>query len=167
MGFYPFIPEGLIPVPLGPPSLGDTAITEWVNIGGSQMAWIDCYATVAAATITQCVPAKAYDAAGASTAVLGFNVPIWYGYAAAGAALTLTRQTDAANFSMTAAAGVHRCIFMINPVALGREGSIPSLGSYSFITCTMAGEAADYISATVWVLPRYQSDEIVTTRWIA
>jgi hypothetical protein len=167
MGFYPYIPEGLIPVPLAPPALGNTGITEWINVSEAQMVWLDCFMTVAGATITQCVPAKAYAAAGTGTAVLGFNTPIWAGYAAAGAALTLTRQTDAANYSAAAAAGVHRVIFMIDPAALGKEASTPSLGPYNYLSIGMAGEAADYQSCTCWVLPRYQSDEIVTTRWIA
>ena len=159
-----FIPEGLIPVPLAPPALGNTGITEWINVSEAQMVWLDCFMTVAGATITQCVPAKAYDAAGTGTAVLGFNTPIWAGYAAAGAALTLTRQTDAANYSAAAAAGVHRVIFMIEPAALGKHAT---LGQYNWLSIGMAGEAADYQSCTCWVLPRYQSDEIVTTRWIA
>jgi hypothetical protein len=166
MTFQPYIPEGLIPIPVGGPSLGNTAITEWINVSEAQMVWIYCYATVAGATVTQCTPAKAYTAAGVGTAVLGFNVPIWYGHAAAGVAVTLGREADAAFFDMHATAGVHQCVFELNPANLGWEATVPSLGEYKYVSITMAGEAADYISCTFFVLPRYKSPTISTARWI-
>ena len=166
MAYFPFMPEGLIPITVGPPGLGNTAITEYINISEAQAVWIDCFTTIAGATDTICTPRKAYAAAGTGTAVLGHNVPIWAGYAAAGAALTLTRQTDAANYTTAAAAGVHRVIFQIFPQSLGWEATVPSLGEYKYLSCTMVGEAADYQSVTIWVLPRYISDSVATTRYI-
>jgi hypothetical protein len=163
---YPFIPEGLIPLTVGEPRLGNNAIVEWVNISEAEMVWIDCFATVAAAAAVVCTPRKAYAAAGTGTAVLGFNVPIWAGLHAQGAALTLTRQTDAANYTTAATAGIHRVIFQIETSALGWEATVPSLGEYKYMSCTVAGLVADYVSCTFWVKPRYQSDTVASTRWI-
>ena len=162
----PFIPEKIFPIVVGSPRLGNTATTEYINVSEAQGLWIVVQATHAGATDTVCTPLKAYAAAGTGSAVLGFNVPIWAGYAAAGAALTLTRQTDAANYTTTAAAGCHIVIFMIDTAALGRETTVPSLGPYNYMSCTAVGEAADYLSVTFWVMPRYASDEIASTRWI-
>jgi len=98
---------------------------------------------------------------------LGFNVPIWYGtIATAGLALTMARQTDAANFSTSGAAGIHRLIFEIDTSALGKEATVPSLGAYNYISITHDGLVADYTCCTVWVLPRYASDEVASTTWI-
>ncbi len=162
-----FMPEGLIPLVIQPPETGTTNTADWINVGRAQKVWIDHFANVAAAAAYTITPAKAYDAAGASTAVLGFNAKIWYGHALAGAALVLARQTDAANFTTDATAGIHRVIFEIEVAALGREGSIPSLGQYSYLTCAENSLVADYICTTLWVLPRYQSDEVDSTTWIA
>jgi len=159
----PFMPEGLIPLTVGEPRLGNSAITEYVNVSEAEMVWIDCYITAAAATSTVCTPLKAYAAAGTGSAVLGFNCPIWAGTHVAGAALTLARQTDAANFSTAATAGVHRVIFQIDPAALGKHAT---LGDYKYMSCTVTGLVADYVACTFWVKPRYQSDTIATTRWI-
>ena len=163
---YPFIPEGLIPIPVGGPSLGNTAVTEWINVSEAEMVWIFCNSTNAAATDNVITPLKAYAAAGTGSAVLGFNVPIYAGNAVAGAALTLTRQTDAANYTTAAAAGVHIVIFQIDPSALGWEATVPSLGEYKYLSCTCVGAVGDYQTVTAWVKPRYQSDTIATTRWI-
>jgi len=161
------MPEGLIPIVMMPPQLGTTDTYDWINVGGAQKVWIDYYATIAAATVIVITPRKAYAAAGTGTAVLGFNVPIWAGtIAAAGSALTLARQTDAANFSTSGAAGIHRVIFEINPAALGKEATVPSLGDYNFISITHDGLVADYTCCTVWVLPRYASDSVASTSYI-
>jgi hypothetical protein len=87
--------------------------------------------------------------------------------ATAGTALTLTRQTDAANQATSGAAGIHRIIFEIDPSALGKEATVPSLGDYNYISILHDGLVADYTCCTVWVLPRYASDEVASTRWIA
>jgi len=163
---YPFMPQGLIPITVGEPRLGTTAITEWINVSEAEMVWLDFYATVAAAAAIVFTPRKAYAAAGTGTAVLGFNVPIWAGNAVAGAALTLTRQTDAANFTTAATAGVHRAIFQIDPTALGWEATVPSLGEYKYITGLITALVADYVCCTAWVKPRYVSDDVASTRWI-
>ena len=160
---YPFIPEGLIPIPVGGPSLGNTAVTEWINVSECEMVWIFCNSTNAGATDNVITPLKAYAAAGTGSAVLGFNVPIWAGVAVAGAALTLARQTDAANYTTAATAGVHEVIFQIDPAALGKHAS---LGDYKYLSCTSVGEAADYMSVVFFVKPRYASDSIATTRYI-
>jgi hypothetical protein len=159
------IPESLIPLVMMPPQLGTTDTYDYINVGGAQKVWIDYFATIAAATTINVAPMKAYTAAGGGAAVLGFNVPIWYGtIAAAGSALTLARQTDAANLSTSGAAGIHRIIFEINPAALGKHAT---LGDYKYISILHNGLVADYTSCTVWVLPRYASDSIVSTSWIA
>ena len=163
---YPFIPEGLIPLTVGEPRLGDNAIIEYVNVSEAQAVWIDCYATVAAAAAIVCTPLKAYAAAGTGAAVLGFNAPIWAGTAVAGAALTLERIADAANYTTAALAGVHRVIFQIETSGLGWEASDPSLGEYKYMSCTIDGLVADYVSCTFWVKPRYQSGTVASTRWI-
>jgi hypothetical protein len=163
---YPFMPEGLIPLTVGEPRLGNSAITEYVNVSEAEMVWIDCFATVAAAAAIVCTPLKAYAAAGTGSAVLGFNCPIWAGTAVAGAALTLTQQTDAANYTTAATAGVHRVIFQIDPAALGKEASTPSLGDYKYMSCTVTGLVADYVACTFWVKPRYANDDPASTRWI-
>jgi hypothetical protein len=162
-----FMPEGLIPLVMMPPQLGTTDTYDWINVGRAQKVWIDYYSTIAAATTTTVTPRKAYAAAGTGTAVLGFNVPIWYGTAtAAGLALTLTRQTDAANQATSGAAGIHRIIFEIEVSALGIEATVPSLGAYNYISITHDAVIADYTCCTVWVLPRYASDEVASTTWI-
>ena len=161
---YPFIPEGLFPITIGPAALGNTAVTEWINVSEANMAWIVVQTTIAAATATVVTPAKSPDAAGAGTAVLGYNAPIWYGTAAAGAAITLERQTDAANFTTTAVAGVHIVIFQIDPAHLGTAGA--ALGDYQYITCASVGLVADYQTVTAWVKPRYQQEEQSSAAWI-
>ena len=158
-----FIPEGIIPITMMPPQLGTTDTYDWINVGGAVKVWIDYYATITAATTITITPRKAYAAAGTGTAVLGFNVPIWYGTHAAGAANTLARQTDAANFATSGAAGVHRVIFEIETAALGKHAT---LGDYKYISILHDGLVADYTSCTVWVLPRYASDAVATTSWI-
>ena len=160
---YPFTPQGFIPLTMGEPRLGNSAITEWLNVSEAEMVWIDCFATVAAAAALVCTPNKAYAAAGTGTAVLGSNVPIWAGLHAAGAALTLTRQTDAANYTTAATAGIHRVIFEIDPAILGAHAT---LGDYKYLNCTVTGLVADYVACTFWVKPRYASKTIATTRWI-
>ena len=160
------IPENVIPIPVGSPRLGNTAITEYINISEAQEIYIVCLITAAAATATVCTPLKAYTAAGGGSAVLGFNVPIYAGVAVAGAALTLARQADAANFTTAATAGVHEVVFKIDPQALGWEATVPSLGEYKYLSCTVTGLVADYVACTFYVVPRYQSDTIATTRWI-
>jgi len=160
---YPFIPEGLIPITVGEPRLGNSAISEWINVSEAEMVWIDCYATVAAAAAIVCTPLKAYAAAGTGSAVLGFNAPIWAGTHVAGAALTLTAQTDAANFTTAATAGVHRVIFQIDVAALGKHAT---LGDYKYLSCTVTGLVADYVACTFWVKPRHQQKNPASTRWI-
>ena len=160
---YPFIPEGLFPITIGPAALGNTAVTEYINVSEAEMVWIVVQHNNVAATDQVITPLKAYTAAGGGSAVLGFDVPIWYGTAVAGAALTLARQTDAANLTTTAAAGVHIAIFQIDPAALGTHAT---LGEYKYLSCTCVGAVGDYQTVTAWVKPRYQSDSIATTRWI-
>jgi len=160
------IPENLIPIPVGSPRLGNTAITEYINVSEAQEVYIVILSTNTAAPDPACTPLKAYAAAGTGSAALGFNVPIYAGVAVAGAALTLTRQTDAANYTTDATAGVHEVIFKIDPTALGWEATVPSLGEYKYLSCTVDGDVADYVACTFYVVPRYQSDTIATTRWI-
>jgi hypothetical protein len=160
-----FMPQGLIPLVMMPPQLGTTDTYDYINVGGAQKCWIDYFSTIAAATTTTVTPMKAYTAAGGGAAVLGFNAKIWYGtIVAAGSALTLARQTDAANFATSGAAGIHRIIFEIDIAALGRHAT---LGDYKYISILHDAVIADYTCCTVWVLPRYASDEVASTRWIA
>ena len=162
-----FMPEGLIPLVMMPPEHGTTDTYDYINVGRAQKVWIDYFSQIIAATTTTVAPMKAYTAAGGGAAVLGFNVPIWYGTAtAAGLALTLTRQTDAANQATSGAAGIHRIIFEIDTSALGQEASTPSLGKYNYISILHDAVVADFTSCTVWVLPRYASDEVTSTTWI-
>lgn len=162
----PFIPEQLFPIVVGSPRLGNTATTEYINVSEAQGLWIVIQATHVAATDTVCTPLKAYAAAGTGSAVLGFNVPIWAGVAAAGAALTLTRQTDAANYTTAATAGCHIVIFQIDTSALGREATVPSLGPYNYMSCTAVGDVGDYLSVTFWVMPRYTTQSPTSAAWI-
>jgi hypothetical protein len=163
---YPFIPEGLFPITIGPAALGNTAVTEYINVSEAEMVWLVIQHNNVAATDQVITPLKAYTAAGGGSAVLGFDAPLWAGTAVAGAALTLTRQTDAANYTTAATAGVHIVIFQIDPSALGWEATVPSLGEYKYLSCTCVGAVGDYQTVTAWVKPRYQSDTIATTRWI-
>ena len=160
---YPFIPEGMFPITIGPAALGDTAITEYINVSEAEMVWLVIQHTNVAATDQVITPLKAYTAAGGGSAVLGFDAPIWYGTAVAGLAITLARQTDAANFTTSALAGVHITIIQIDPAALGAHAT---LGDYKYLSCTTVGAVGDYAITTAWVKPRYQSDTIATTRWI-
>jgi hypothetical protein len=160
------IPEGLIPIPVGSPRLGNTAITEYINVSEAQEVYIVVLSTNAAATDTVITPLKAYAAAGTGGTAITTAVPIYAGVAVAGAALTLTRQTDAVNYTTAATAGVHEVIFKIDPSTLGWEATVPSLGEYKYLSCTVGGDVADYMACTFYVVPRYQSDTIATTRWI-
>lgn len=160
------IPEQVLPIPVGSPRLGNTAVTEWINVSEAQEIYVVCQMTVAAAAAVVCTPLKAYAAAGTGSAVLGFNVPIYAGVAVAGAAFTWTRQADAANYTTAATAGVHQVIFKIDPQALGWEATVPSLGEYKYLSCTVTGLVADYVTVAFFVVPRYQTDTLATTRWI-
>jgi hypothetical protein len=162
----PFIPEGLIPLTLGNPRLGNSAVTEWLNVSQALMCWLDIYQTTVAATATAIVVNKAYAAAGTGVTPITVACPIWAGTAVAGAALTLTRQTDAVNFTTAATAGVWRVIFQIDPINMGWEATVPSLGEYKYLNCTIGGAVGDYTCATLWVLPRHQNANPASTSWI-
>jgi hypothetical protein len=162
----PFMPQGLIPLTMGNPRLGNSAITEWLNVSQAQMVYIDVYQTTAAATATPIVVSKAYAAAGTGTTPVTVAMPIWAGTALAGAALTLTRQTDAVNFTTAATAGVWRVILQLDPINLGWEATVPSLGEYKYINVAVTGLVADYTAVTVWAWPRYQSESPASTSWI-
>ena len=150
------IPEGLFPVSLGGPALGNGVTCDWVNLSLAEMAWIVVHTRIAGATDTICTPLKAYAAAGTGTTALTVNVPIWAGIITT-ASNKLTRQADGVAYTTAATAGDHIVIFQIDPATLGYEATVPSLGAYKYIGGTFVGEAADYTSVMCWILPRYAS----------
>ena len=97
-----------------------------------------------AATIALSI-SKATSAAGAGAATMSETVPIW-SCADVETSNVLTRQTDAANFTTSAATTVKQVVFEVNPGALG--------ATYDYVALvTGASNAANITAAYAITVP--------------
>ncbi len=148
-----FIPENLVPLIVGAPRLGTTAISLYFDVRGFEKVWLIGQARVAAAAAITWTPMKDYAAMGAGTpAVLGYNAPNWAALGAVNTHIHLARQADAANYATAATAGDHICVFEIDPLRLG--DSVAN-GPYLYVTMLCTALVADYVAVLGLGLPRY------------
>jgi hypothetical protein len=138
---------------VGAPRAGTTAIATYVNVKDFVAVDIVGVARVAAAAAIVWTPTKDYAAAGAGVpAVLGFNAPLWAGFALVNAHVHLVAQADAANYTTVATAGDHMVVFRIETSALGDSAAN---GPYLYLTCLCTALVADFVSVVFIGYPRH------------
>lgn len=146
------IPEGLVPVELLSPATDAAGRTSSVypSLKNAIRAWIVCYITQGNAATVALAPKQATAVAGTGTKVLANTVPIWANEDAA-AASPLTRQTDAVNFTTSAAVKHKVVVFMIDPAKLDINNGFDCIG-----LTTGASNAANITSAMLFVESKYK-----------
>ena len=147
-----YIPEGGHVVELLTPATDAAGRTGgYISLKSAQWVYIVCHMDQGnAATITW-TPEQASKVDGTGTKALTNNVPIWADEDLAASDVP-TRQTDAANFTTSAAIKHKMLIFSIDPA------SLDSSSSFDCITVkTGASDAANITSAVAIIVPRYHS----------
>lgn len=145
------IPEKLFPVVLTPPVTTNGGVaTDFVNVGKAQMAYVvvTLKQTVGHATVFAIERATA---ATSGNVAIANTVPIWYGNVST-STNALTRQTDAVSYTMGGGVtGTVQIVFKIDPASLGT--------TYKFIglTASDSSQATNFVSAVVYLEPRYSA----------
>ena len=156
---YISFPENLMILPGQAPVVGAAAeITSIpISLKHVQKLWAVVYVnTVGTSAAVACVPQTDALVAFGSAAVLVQAVPIWYNLNAANTDAWV-RQTDAVNFSTTAASALHKMVvFEIDPSNLRTTATAASDDDCFRISLTTVA-AGDYVSIFYIVLPRYIS----------
>lgn len=144
------LPENVLPVSVLAPAADAAGRTGgWVSLKGAQRAWAVVHIDQGnAATIAISIN-QASAVAGTGSKVITNTVPIWANQDAATAA-AFTRQTDAVNFTTSAAVKKKTVIFEIDPA------SLDVAGGFDCITIiTGASNAANITSALLFLESTY------------
>lgn len=153
------LPEGLVPVrALEPAADAGGRTGDYISLKNADMAFVVFFCDQGnAATIAVSIE-QATVVAGTDTKVITNVVPIWANQDLA-AGSKLVRQTDAVNFTTSAAVKNKMVIFQIDPASLDLANN------FDCITVkTGASNVANITSALYLVRPRYAGDQQVD--WI-
>ena len=151
------IPEGCKPVPLLTPAADAAGRTSTVypSLKNCKRAWIVAHIEQGNAATIALTPVQASAVAGTGTKVLTNAVPIWANQDCV-ASDTLVRQTDAANFTTSAAVKEKQVIFQIDPAACMDIDNATTPFDCIGLT-TGASNAANITEATLWCEMKYAS----------
>lgn len=153
---YLSFPENFMIIPGQAPVVGaGIAITSLpISLKNVQKLWAIVYLnTVGTSAAVACVPQTDALVAFGSAAVLVNAVPIWTNQNTA-ASNTWTRETDAVNFTTTAANANHKIIiFEIDPSSIRTTTTATSEDCFRISLTAVA--AGDYCSILYIVQPRY------------
>jgi hypothetical protein len=149
MSFAPFIPEGCYPVIAVAPRVNGAITSDFISLKNVQMAWIHVVFANATASTDAITIQRATAVAPTGNVAIVNTVPIWAGIMTAANTL-LIRDTDAIAYLGADVTGNRVVVFQIDPASLG--------AGYDCLGFTIAdsGHATNYVSATFWLLPRYE-----------
>lgn len=145
----PFVPESIFPVEAtaGVVTTNGGVTCDNISLKNVEWVWILVHMKQAVGHATALTPKKGTVVATAAT-VLGVDVPIWYGNIST-SSNALTRQTDAANFSIgVGVTGDVIVVFSIDPKQLG---DFDSLG----FTLSDSSQATNLVSVVYLIKAAY------------
>lgn len=146
--------ENLKPVNILTNRVGNGACTSsYVSLKYAHKAWLFVDFTEGGANTVVFTPMKATAVAPTNATAITTAVPIWSNLSTA-ATDTLVERTAALTYTTETGVATKQIVFEIDPALLGDLAGVPydCIGLY----CN-APNAADYITVTCWMQPRYAS----------
>jgi hypothetical protein len=146
------LPEGCFPVQAIAPVLANAGamVGDYISLKNARMCYVVVHMVQATDHPLVITIERATDVAATGSVVITSVVPIWFGNVST-TSTQLTRQTDAVNFTITAAlTGASITVFKIDPASLGAFDCIT-------VKISQSAHADNLLSAMYFIQPRYIS----------
>ena len=143
------IPQALPLIEAITPQAGDAITGDYISLKNAHRAFVLVHVAQGNAATMAISIQQATDVAGTGTKVITVVVPIWANEDCA-ASDTLVRQTDAVNFTTSAAVKHKLIVFQIDPETLDMANGFDCI-----TVITGASNAANITSAVYLLEPRY------------
>ena len=143
------IPQALPLIEAITPQAGDAITGDYISLKNAHRAFVLVHVAQGNAATMAISIQQATDVAGTGTKVITVAVPIWANEDCA-ASDTLVRQTDAVNFTTSAAVKHKLIVFQIDPETLDMANGFDCI-----TVITGASNAANITSAVYLLEPRY------------
>jgi hypothetical protein len=155
-------PQEIKVVTLHNPNAAPTATGNAINVGNAHAVYAVVNCDQAAAAGLQIIPER-NDAAGTGWIAFANNVKIWTNVDTTAGDI-LVRQTDAVNFTTTAAVATTQTVIQINPDSLGLHTGAGTNPITQIRLRLVQGDAADVASVVAFLVPRYQQATVPEVR---
>ena len=148
------LPEHFKVVQLTGPVTSNGGVTsDYISLKNANKVWIVVDMNQAAAHATLLTPKQASAVDGTGAKALTNNINIWANEDTASAD-TLTKQTAAKNYTVTADIKKKQIVFEIDPVGLDLANSFDCIN----LVVADSSEATNFVNATAYIDTKYKED---------